>query len=180
MTLDTALIPSPPEDLSEEEQQKFLRLHQLAYFLRHHLTASAVFAGVSATAGTDQKDLGAFQLYVEQLKQDAGNPRDPAEQMLIEQLALAHHNVARLSNRGHREHARRKQSRRSSHGAAARRIPPHRDGLEGVPRTENAAPLHAGQTAEPGAEPAGRLPRTQRGRRAQAHRRRENRSTRPC
>lgn len=99
MAIETAILPSPPKDLSEEAQQEFLRLHQLAHFLRHHMAAAAVFAGVSSTIGTDRKDLEAFQLYVQQLKRDAGNPADPAEQMLIEQLALAHHNIARLSNR---------------------------------------------------------------------------------
>ena len=37
-----------------------------------------------------------FKLYLLKVMEDAGNPTDPIERMLIEQICLAHHNVGRL------------------------------------------------------------------------------------
>jgi hypothetical protein len=38
----------------------------------------------------------AFNTYVRQLMHEAGDPKDPIERMLVEQLILAHHGVGRL------------------------------------------------------------------------------------
>jgi hypothetical protein len=42
---------------------------------------------------------GILQYYRDQLLRDAGNPPDPIERMLIEQLALAHHSIAKLHSK---------------------------------------------------------------------------------
>jgi hypothetical protein len=38
----------------------------------------------------------AFNQYVSDVLQEAGNPKDPIERMMVEQLVLAHHNIGRL------------------------------------------------------------------------------------
>ena len=37
-----------------------------------------------------------FKLYLLKVMEDAGNPTDPIERMLVEQICLAHHNIGRL------------------------------------------------------------------------------------
>ena len=37
-----------------------------------------------------------FKAYIDNLLDECGSPHDPVERMLIEQLALAHHNIGRL------------------------------------------------------------------------------------
>lgn len=39
---------------------------------------------------------GAYKVYVERLLEEAGNPRDPIERMMIQQLGLAHFKIAQL------------------------------------------------------------------------------------
>ena len=78
------------------------------------MTASALFRGVCSSSGL--RDMTAagflhwtvsslmpaelsaegFKLYRDKLLQEAGNPSDPIEIMLIEQLALAHFSIGRL------------------------------------------------------------------------------------
>jgi hypothetical protein len=41
-------------------------------------------------------DSSGYKSYLEQLLQDAGNPKDPIEVMLLEQLALAHFRIGQL------------------------------------------------------------------------------------
>ena len=36
-----------------------------------------------------------FVAYLDQLLEEAGQPTDPIERMLIEQIAMAHHNIGR-------------------------------------------------------------------------------------
>jgi hypothetical protein len=40
-----------------------------------------------------------YQAYIDKQLQECGNPRDPIERMLIEQMLIAHHTVGRLSVR---------------------------------------------------------------------------------
>jgi hypothetical protein len=120
MVLDTPDAPTIPEHLSEQEQQEYMRLHGLAYHLSHNMAGAYVYAAISATIGTGRSDLEGHQLYVQQLLKEAGNPKDPVERMLIEQLALAHHNIGRLSMRA--ADARTLEETRILEGAMARLI----------------------------------------------------------
>ena len=61
-----------------------------------HQTAAAMYL-CGSSAGTFPKvETAAYSRYVQKLREDAGDPDDPVEQMLVEQLALAHHAVGRL------------------------------------------------------------------------------------
>lgn len=66
------------------------------YALHLRETAGAMF--VYTSIGDYFKDLGpeAYQIYRRDLLADAGNPTDPIEVMMIEQVALAHFNIGRL------------------------------------------------------------------------------------
>lgn len=50
----------------------------------------------SAISIAEQVGASAFKLYRDRLLKQAGDPSDPVERMMIEQLALAHHRVAQL------------------------------------------------------------------------------------
>jgi len=49
----------------------------------------------SVPVGNDVGPSG-FKVYLDRLLKDSGNPSDPIERMMIEQLALAHHRIAQL------------------------------------------------------------------------------------
>jgi hypothetical protein len=57
-----------------------------------------VFPALMASAlSLDQFfDTAAYKLYVEQVLEEAGNPADPIEEMLIQQTCLVHFRVAQL------------------------------------------------------------------------------------
>lgn len=63
-----------------------------------HIIRDIAFPAAMATAIPVAQDIGtaAFKLYLDGLRRDAGNPTDPVEAMLLEQLSLAHHRVAQL------------------------------------------------------------------------------------
>ncbi len=67
----------------------------LADNLRDMTGASFLYCS-AASSLSDGFDPHAFKVYRDKLLQDAGNPTDPIETMLIEQLALAHFNIGRL------------------------------------------------------------------------------------
>ncbi len=70
-------------------------VHQFAYMLRHR--AAALYAEASVGGAWNRNvPIQAYDLYMQQLLKDAGSPGDPVEQMLVEQLAMAHHNIGRL------------------------------------------------------------------------------------
>ena len=58
-------------------------------------TAGPVFMYASMAGIFQQMDLAAFQFYRDRLMADSGNPTDPIEVMMIEQIALAHMNIGR-------------------------------------------------------------------------------------
>ncbi len=68
---------------------------QFAYSLRHRVAAIYLQASAGKTWTLDVP-VDAYTLYMQQLLKDAGSPGDPVEQMLVEQLAMAHHNIGRL------------------------------------------------------------------------------------
>jgi hypothetical protein len=59
-------------------------------------TAGSLFLYASMGGFLTQVDPAAFKIFRDRLLLDAGNPTDPIEVMLIEQLALAHMNIGRL------------------------------------------------------------------------------------
>jgi len=68
---------------------------QQAAFLRDSSASVYLTSSVGACLGNVVTPTG-FRLYLEELRQAAGNPTDPLQQMLWEQFAMAHHNLGRL------------------------------------------------------------------------------------
>jgi len=64
-----------------------------------NVTSAAYFYVAVANSLTDKMGTDVFQAYRDQLLHDSGNPSDPIEIMLVEQLALAHFNIGRLQTK---------------------------------------------------------------------------------
>src|SRR5262249_4032087 len=62
-------------------------------------TAGSVFMYASMGGLLRQPDPTAYKLFRDRLLHDAGDPTDPVEVMLLEQIALAHLNIGRLHYR---------------------------------------------------------------------------------
>ena len=95
MTTDEFRPPPIPAGLSPEEQHEFLRKHGFAHNLKHKMGGSYLYATASQIVGPDVSP-ESFVAYLDQLVEEAGQPTDPIERMLIEQIAMAHHNIGRL------------------------------------------------------------------------------------
>lgn len=63
-----------------------------------HMHESSGSAYLYCTMAHVFRDVGpdAYKAYLRQVLADAGDPTDPIERMLLEQITLAHHNVGRL------------------------------------------------------------------------------------
>ncbi len=63
-----------------------------------HLSETSASAYIYGSMGHFFRSIGpdAYKLYLLQVLKDAGDPSDPIERMLIEQICLAHHNIGRL------------------------------------------------------------------------------------
>jgi hypothetical protein len=83
---ERAAQPPPQPPLPAEQQAAILRDGAAAAYL-YGATAAVLGRGVS---------LPGCQLYLGDLMREAGSPADPVEQMLLEQLALAHHAIGQL------------------------------------------------------------------------------------
>lgn len=95
MPLEKPKPPATPEGLTPSEQAEFLRTQGIAYNFKH----KAGGAYLSAIASTVIRDAGSpesFIAFLEDLLSDAGNPEDPIERMLIEQISLAYHQLGAL------------------------------------------------------------------------------------
>lgn len=91
-----ALPLSPnPENLSPEDKEGLRRDREKAAILQHRTTACYLYAALSKSLGGGFA-IWSCQLYLDKLLEEAGSPNDPVERMLVEQLALAHHNLGRL------------------------------------------------------------------------------------
>jgi hypothetical protein len=77
------------------QQTSQASLEQGVKNLKGEMAACYLFGSLAPLVG-QQIDNGAYRLYLAELLREAGNPSDPVERMLIEQLALAHHNAGRL------------------------------------------------------------------------------------
>jgi hypothetical protein len=93
---DTEACHEPDQSQPEDEEQRTLR--GLADNLRNKTAAAYLSVAAAGTPGSSLPPQ-AFAEYMQQLLAEAGNPRDPIERMLIEQIALAHHNIGRLYSR---------------------------------------------------------------------------------
>jgi hypothetical protein len=56
----------------------------------------AYLAGSATPALPQRIPAESFQAYLDKLLQDAGAAKDPIEKILVEQVAMAHHNIGRL------------------------------------------------------------------------------------
>jgi hypothetical protein len=84
------LRPKAPQADDEPET-----VRKQAYLLQNE--AAALYLGGShGSLFQGQMRPLAFNAYVHQLLHDAGDPKDPIERMLVEQLILAHHNIGRF------------------------------------------------------------------------------------
>lgn len=83
----------PPAGLDEARHATAQRTAHQAEVLRE-----GAFSALMATALNMDKyfDTGAYRVYVAGVMRDLGDPQDPIERMLIEQLCLAHFRVAQL------------------------------------------------------------------------------------
>ena len=93
--MKTPSLPAIPKNLSPEERDEFLTRQGLAYNVKYR-TAACYLQANTHPAINSQISLESFATYLETLLEEAGNPTDPIERMLVEQLAIAHHNIGRL------------------------------------------------------------------------------------
>lgn len=85
--------PEPAAELTPEQQAALHKARQEAGII-DQLAFPAAMAGalqLERYAGPE-----GLKLYLEELTESCGAPTDPVEQMLIQQLALAHHRIAQL------------------------------------------------------------------------------------
>lgn len=105
--------PAKPDDHYEERlaaaQTGGGYVRRLTMSKRLHLILGGDASGVTRSSA---------HAYVTQLIHDAGEPTDPVEQILLEQLMLAHHRLAQLHERA--SEATRPEAVRILNGAAAR------------------------------------------------------------
>jgi hypothetical protein len=108
--------------------------------------AAYLFGAVTALLG-GALDIDTFTAYLASLFKDMGDPRDPLERMLAEQLVLAHHVIGRLHVRaGGRSGLEAVQY----HAAAARLMAEFRRGVLALQSyRQSAAALRAGPAGPP-------------------------------
>jgi hypothetical protein len=83
---------APALDLGQAAQTNVV---QGAKNLKDETGPIYLYAALAPLFG-DQVTSGSYRVYLSQLFHEAGNPTDPLERMIIEQLALAHHSIGRL------------------------------------------------------------------------------------
>ena len=95
-----ATTAAPASDAAEQEENA--KLNMEAAVVAGHAANLRDVAGAAYLCGTLEAAFGgrigadAFQAYRDQLLVDCGSPKDPLVQMMIEQMAMAHHNAGRL------------------------------------------------------------------------------------
>jgi len=86
--------PSPPHlRLTALQRAALEKAERQADIIRN-----VAFPSVMASEIPINKEVGAsgFRIYLDKLLKDAGNPTDPIERMMVEQLAMAHHRIGQL------------------------------------------------------------------------------------
>lgn len=89
---DTSSVALPSQ-LTASQQAAMRKAEGQAEVIKN-----AAFPAAMASAVPIAKGVGAagYRLFLDGLLRDAGNPTDPVERMLIEQLAMAHHRIGQL------------------------------------------------------------------------------------
>ena len=84
------------------------------------LIRDAAFAALMASSVPIGKEVAAsgFKVYLDRLREESGNPNDPIERMMIEQIAMAHFRIGQLHARA--ESAKTAEESKIFLGAAAR------------------------------------------------------------
>jgi hypothetical protein len=85
----------PPEESQQAAEESVSPILKEAYYLRKEAAAGYLNAMLGPCFEGHLHPM-AFNQYVSDVLQEAGNPKDPIERMMVEQLVLAHHNIGRL------------------------------------------------------------------------------------
>jgi hypothetical protein len=93
---DTAVDPPTPAQAHVAPARGELGPASDHYAAQLRETAGAVFLYTTMAGIFQQMDCYAFKSYRDRLVADCGDPADPIEVMMIEQVALAHMNIGRL------------------------------------------------------------------------------------
>ena len=81
------------------DPQKNARTQQLAQ-QAEHLRNNLIPAMMTQIVGNEETfDASGFRTFFDRLMDDAGNPDDPVERMLIQQLAMAHFRIGELHSK---------------------------------------------------------------------------------
>lgn len=79
--------------LTAQQQAAMSKAEREADIIQDAAFAASMASSISIC---DQVGAAGFKVYRDRLLEEAGNPTDPIERMMIEQLALAHHRIAQL------------------------------------------------------------------------------------
>jgi hypothetical protein len=90
-----AKLAEGPEVFCTPEEEARGRLH--AQLLRQVI----IPAEIAAILGMNHIDPHGARAYMESVLQEAGNPADPIERMLIQQMILAHHRLIQIHGQAH-------------------------------------------------------------------------------
>lgn len=85
---EAGAVPASPSDETARDTSHALNLRDVA--------AGGWLYGIMSTTLSDELSPGAFVAYRDILLEETGNPSDPIEVMLVEQLALAHFSIGQL------------------------------------------------------------------------------------
>jgi hypothetical protein len=138
-----AATGAPPAGLDAARHAKAQKTSHEAELMRQIL-----FPAMMAEALGNDAMFGssAYRVYLERLIEDAGNPSDPVQRMMLEQLALAHFRIAQLQVQA--SHAKSTEGVKIYNSAASR--------LQGEFR-RTALALHAYGSRVPGDRTQGML-----------------------
>ena len=86
-----------PGGAPDEQRQARVTLQKRAKALRQENIAACLAAITTAVSGCGAPPPPlSHRLYLKQLIREAGDPADPIERMMVEQIVLAHHKVGEL------------------------------------------------------------------------------------
>ena len=110
-------LSDPPPDLADADRERLAIAQQQAENIEE-LTAATFLQGVCSKSFGDVFEPAAYQSFRDKFVRDAGDPTDPVEQMLLEQLMLAHHHIGRLHQKA--AEARTPEAAKVFYGALTR------------------------------------------------------------
>jgi hypothetical protein len=109
----------PPPGLDAERHAASQRQAREAEVLREGAFPAAM---ANALDLGGHFDTGSFRVYLEQTLEQAGDPSDPIEKMLLQQICLAHHRIAQLHAGAHHAEAAEAAEAVKIYNAAAARL----------------------------------------------------------